>query len=170
MRRPPPRATRTDPLFPDTSLLRSVGESDTEDVLEVLKPIWLKLPETASRVRGRIERILDAAKVKGHRDGENPARWRGHLDLLLPRQPKATKGHHAALPFGEIADFMDELGRREALAARALEFTRLTAARSGETFGEVWAEIDLDKALWTIPSDRKKEGGGPHLPSSQAVV
>ena len=147
-----------------------IGEINTNDILEVLKPIWLKLPETASRVRGRIERILDAAKAKGHRDGENPARWRGHLDLLLPRRPKATKGHHAALPFGEIADFMDDLRRREALAARTLEFTILTAARSGETFGAIWAEIDLDQALWTVPADRMKAGAEHQVPLSPNVV
>ena len=147
-----------------------IREIDTHDVLEVLKPIWLKLPETASRVRGRIERILDAAKAKGHRDGENPARWRGHLDLLLPRRPKATKGHHAALPFGEIADFMNDLRRREALAARALEFTILTAARSGETFGATCEEIDLDLALWTVPADRMKAGAEHQVPLSPDVV
>ena len=147
-----------------------IGEINTNDILEVLKPIWLELPETASRVRGRIERILDAAKAKGHRDGENPARWRGHLDLLLPRRPKATKAHHAALPFGEIADFMDDLRRREALAARALEFTILTAARSGETFGAIWAEIDLDQALWTVPADRMKAGAEHQVPLSPNVV
>lgn len=105
-------------------------------------------------MRGRIERVLDAAKAKGHRQGENPARWRGHLDLLLPRRSKVAKSHHAALPFAEIADFMDDLRKRPALAARALEFTILTAARPGETLGATWAEIDLEAALWTAPAER----------------
>lgn len=139
-------------------------------MLEVLKPIWLELPETASRVRGRIERILDAAKAKGLRSGENPARWRGHLDLLLPRRPKSTKGHHAALPFGDVGEFMEDLAGRDALAARALEFTILTAARSGETLGATWAEIDLDQALWTVPAERMKAGAEHQVPLSRAVV
>lgn len=154
------------------SLLTSkpIGEIDTDDVVEVLKPIWLKLPETASRVRGRIERILDAAKAKGHREGENPARWRGHLDLLLPRRSKTTQGHHAALPFAEVGEFMADLAEREALAARALEFTILTAARSGETLGAIWAEFDLDKAQWTIPADRMKAGAEHQVPLSVETV
>ena len=125
---------------------------DTEDIVEVLKPIWTKIPETASRVRGRIERVLDAAKAKGHRSGENPARWGGHLELLLPRRPKVDKGHHAALPFVGIADFMSDLAGRSATAARALEFTILTAARTGETLGTTWDEIDFETKVW---SDRK---------------
>lgn len=149
---------------------KMIDAIETEDVLEVLKPIWLELPETASRVRGRIERILDAAKAKGHREGENPARWRGHLDLLLPRRSKVAKGHHAAMPFGDIAEFVDDLGRREALAARALEFTILTAARSGETLGATWAEINLDQALWTVPADRMKAGAEHQVPLSPEVV
>ena len=108
---------------------KTLAAIDTDDIVEVLKPIWTKLPETASRVRGRIERVLDAAKVKGHRSGENPARWRGHLELLLPRRSKIAKDHHAALPFVDIADFMSDLAGRSATAARALEFTILTAAR-----------------------------------------
>ncbi len=139
-------------------LEKPIGEIDTDAVVEVLKPVWLTKPETASRVRGRIERVLDAAKAKGHRTGENPARWRGHLDLLLPRRPKTSTGHHAALAFAEIADFMRDLVTRPALAARALKFTILTAARSGETLGMTWGEVDLDQSLWTVPADRMKGG------------
>jgi integrase len=128
----------------------------TDDVLAVLKPIWITKAETASRVRGRIEKVLDAAKAKGFRDGENPARWRGHLDHLLARQSKLARGHHAAMPYEDIAAFTRELGRREAMAARALEFCILTAARSGEVLGLRWSEIDLDKALWTVPAERMK--------------
>lgn len=151
-------------------MAKAIGDIETDDVLEVLKPIWLDLHETASRVRGRIERILDAAKAKGLRSGENPARWRGHLDLLLPRRPKTAIAHHAALPFGEIGEFMNDLGRRDALAARALEFTILTAARSGETLGAIWSEVDLDRALWTIPGERMKAGFEHQVPLSSEAV
>src|SRR5690606_25528370 len=140
------------------------------DVVEVLKPIWLAKPETASRVRGRIERVLDAAKAKGHRSGENPARWRGHLDLLLPRRAKASKNHHAALPFAAVADFMRDLKARPALAARALEFTILTAARSGEALGMTWSEVDLDQRLWTVPAERMKAGAEHQVPLSSHAV
>lgn len=141
-----------------------IAEIDTDAVVEVLKPIWLTKPETASRVRGRIERVLDAAKAKGLRIGENPARWRGHLDLLLPRRPKTSKGHHAALAFADAADFMRDLTSRPALAARALEFTILTAARSGETLGMTWSEVDLERALWTVPAERMKAGVEHQVP------
>lgn len=147
-----------------------IGEISAEDVVAVLKPVWLELPETASRVRGRIERVLDAAKAKGHRTGENPARWRGHLDLLLPRRQKVAKGHHAALPFAEIGGFFRELKGRPALAARALEFTILTAARSGETLGMTWAEVDIERALWTVPAERMKGGAEHQVPLSPAAV
>ena len=150
--------------------LKPIDGVETDDVLEVLKPIWLDLPETASRVRGRIERVLDAAKAKGHRSGENPARWRGHLDLLLPRRPKAEKGHHAALPFAGIAKFIEELRARPAVAARALEFTILTAARSGETLGATWGEIDFQAAVWIIPGDRMKAGIEHQVPLSADVT
>lgn len=149
---------------------KPVGEISTEDIVAALKPVWLELPETASRVRGRIERVLDAAKAKGHRTGENPARWRGHLDLLLPRRQKLTKGHHAALPFAEIGAFFQELQGRPALAARALEFTILTAARSGETLGMTWSEVDLDEALWTVPAQRMKAGAEHQVPLSPTVL
>ena len=145
----------------------------TEQILGVLQPIWLSKPETASRVRGRIERVLDAAKAKGLRYGENPARGRGHLDLLLPKRSKAGVKHHAALPFAEIADFMVQLHGRPATAARALEFTILTAARSGETRGATWAEIDLDQNVWTVPGVRMKASATHQVPLSapaQAVL
>jgi integrase len=150
---------------------KPLAEIDTDAVVEVLKPIWLTKPETASRVRGRIERVLDAAKAKGLRTGENPARWRGHLDLLLPRRPKTSKGHHAALAFADAADFMRELGSRPALAARALEITILTAARSGEALGMTWSEVDLEQALWSVPAERMKAGVEHQVPlSAQAVT
>lgn len=142
----------------------------TEDVLGVLQPIWLSKPETASRVRGRIERVLDAAKVKGLRSGENPARGRGHLDLLLPKRSKTSVKHHAALPFADVATFMADLRKRPAVAARALEFTILTAARSGEVRGATWAEIDLENKLWTVPAGRMKAGAVHEVPLSDAAI
>lgn len=135
-----------------------VAAIETAHVLAALEPIWRAKPETARRVRGRIETILDAAKVRGLRSGENPARLRGHLDHALPKRPKASQGHHAALPYPELPAFMVDLREREAVAARALEFTILTAARSGEVLGATWGEIDLAAAHWTIPGERMKAG------------
>lgn len=129
----------------------AVADIGTEHVIAALQPIWLEKPETARRVRGRIETVLDAAKVRGLRTGENPARWRGHLDQVLPKRPAHTRGHHAALPYAEVPTFVAELTKREAVAGRALEFAILTAARSGEVLGATWREVDLDKAIWTVP-------------------
>ena len=136
----------------------------TDDVLAVLKPIWTTKAETASRVRGRIEKVLDAAKAKGFRDGENPARWRGHLDHLLPRPSKLARGHHAAMPYEDVAAFVAKLRKREATSALALELCILTAARSGEILGMRWSEIDLDKKIWTVPADRMKAGREHRVP------
>lgn len=142
----------------------------TEHVLGALQPIWLAKAETASRVRGRIERILDAAKVKGLRHGENPARGRGHLDLLLPKRGKGEVRHHPALPFQQVASFMRDLRKRPAIAARALEFTILTAARSGETRGMTWEEVDLAERVWTVPGERMKAGATHQVPLSNAAL
>ena len=142
----------------------------TDDVLAVLKPIWTTKAETASRVRGRIEKVLDAAKAKGFRDGENPARWRGHLDHLLPRPSKLARGHHAAMPYDEVAAFVADLRGREALAALALELCILTAARSGEILGMRWDEIDFDKKVWTVPAHRMKAGREHRVPLSQRAI
>ena len=147
-----------------------IGEVTTEQILGVLQPIWLTKAETASRLRGRIERVLDAAKVKGLRSGENPARGRGHLDLLLPKRSKATVKHHPALPFTEVASFMADLRKRPAIAARALEFTILTAARSGEARGMTWSEVDLDEKLWRVPASRMKAGVVHEVPLSPAAL
>ena len=147
-----------------------IDQVSTENVLGVLQPIWLSKPETASRVRGRIERVLDAAKVKGLRSGENPARGRGHLDLLLPRRSKISVKHHAALPFVQVAAFMKNLLKRPAVAARALEFTILTAARSGETRGMTWAEVNLEDKIWTVPASRMKAGVIHEVPLSDAAL
>ena len=121
-------------------------------------------------VRGRIERILDAAKVKGIRHGENPARGKGHLDLLLPKRGKGEVRHHPALPFQQIAAFMRELRQRPAVAARALEFTILTAARSGETRGMTWGEVNFAERIWTVPGERMKAGATHEVPLSDAAL
>lgn len=142
----------------------------TEQILGVLQPIWLTKSETASRLRGRIERVLDAAKAKGLRSGENPARGRGHLDLLLPKRSKASVKHHPALPFAKIADFMTSLRDRQAVAARALEFVILTAARSGEVRGMTWAEVNLGDKLWTVPAERMKAQVLHEVPLSDAAL
>jgi len=142
----------------------------TDDVLAVLKPIWSAKPETASRVRGRIEKVLDAAKAKSFREGENPARWRGHLDHLLSRQSKLSRGHHAAMPYEEVAAFVARLREREAASALALELCILTAARSGEVLGMRWAEIDLDKKIWTVPATRMKAGREHRVPLASRAV
>jgi integrase len=144
---------------------------DTALVLKVLEPIWTNKPETAGRVRQRIEAILDWAKVRGYREGENPARWRGHLDVLLPARAKVRKvEHHAALPYPEIGSFMAALRQHEGTGARALELAILTAARTGETIGATWGEIDLDGKVWTIPAERMKAGKEHRVPLSARAV
>jgi integrase len=122
-------------------------------------------------VRGRVEAILDWAKARGYREGENPARWRGHLDKLLPAQSKVRKvEHHAALPYAELADFMSGLRAQEGVAARALEFAILTAARTGETIGATWSEINLVEKVWTIPKERMKAGKEHRVPLSARAL
>lgn len=152
---------------------RPVQDLDTAAVLEVLRPIWERIPETASRVRGRIEAVLDAAKAQGWRSGENPARWRGHLAALLPspRKVQAVQ-HQPALPWPQVPAFLAALAARDGIAARALRFAILTAARSGEVRGMTWGEVDLDAAVWTVPARRMK-GGRVHrvpLPAAAANV
>jgi len=142
----------------------------TNDVLSVLKPLWNDKPETASRLRGRIERVLDAAKAQGLRSGENPARWRGHLDQLLPKRLRLTRGHHPAMNYSDLPAFMNDLRTRQVTAASALEFTILTAARSREVLGARWEEFDLDRATWTVPATRMKAGREHRVPLSQRVL
>jgi integrase len=141
-----------------------------DDVIAVLKPIWTVKPETASRVRGRIEKVLDAARAKGLRTAENPARWRGHLDHLLPRLPMLSRGHHAAMPYEDVAAFINRLQQQQSLGARALELCILTAARSGEILGMRWPEVDLEKAIWTVPASRMKAGREHRVPLSTRAV
>lgn len=147
-----------------------IDQITTEQLLGVLQPIWLTKAETASRLRGRIERVLDAAKAKGLRSGENPAQGRGHLDLLLPKRSKASVKHHPALPFAKIKTFMSSLSERPAVAARALEFLILTAARSGEVRGMTWGEVNLEDKLWTVPAERMKAEAVHEVPLSEAAV
>ena len=147
-----------------------VNRVGTDDVLSVLKPLWNAKSETASRLRGRIERVLDAAKAQGFRSGENPARWRGHLDHLLPKRQRLSRGHHAAMAYVEVAGFIRDLQLRSATAALALEFTILTAARSGEVLGARWDEFDLGGAIWTVPADRMKAGREHRVPLSPRAL
>lgn len=149
---------------------KPVDTITTDDVLAVLKPIWTTKAETASRLRGRIEKVLDAAKAKGFRDGENPARWRGHLDHLLPKRPKLTRGHHAAMPYEQVAAFIGKLREASSLSARALEMCILTAGRSGEILGMRWDEVDLEKKLWTVPAGRMKAGREHRVPLSARAI
>src|SRR5262245_54725623 len=149
----------------------SVQAIDTALMLKVLEPIWTTKPETAGRVRGRIESILDWAKVRGYRAGENPARWRGHLDKLLPARSKVRRvEHHAALPCGELAGFLVNLRAQEGIAARALEFAILTAARTGEVIGARWNEIDFLEKTWTVPATRMKAGREHRVPLSDRTL
>ena len=149
---------------------RALNEITTEHVLGVLKPIWTTKAETASRLRGRIERVLDAAKAKELRSGENPARWRGHLDQLLPRHQRLTRGHHVALPWTEMPDFMARLRERDGAAASALELTILSAARTTEVLEARWAEVALREKVWTVPASRMKAGEEHRVPLSGSAV
>ncbi|HZO56007.1 MAG TPA: hypothetical protein VFB63_25080, partial [Bryobacteraceae bacterium] len=160
-------ATYADPIIGplpvqliDTALIMKVLEQAVGDrANQAPASLWSAKPETASRLRGRIESILDWAKVRGFREGENPARWRGHLSKLLPARSKVRKvEHHAALPYAELSTFMTDLQSQEGVAARALEYAILTACRTGEVIGAKWDEIDGSQKIWTIPSGRMKAG------------
>jgi integrase len=143
----------------------------TGEVMKVLEPLWTEKTETAARLRGRIESVLDYAAARGWRSGENPARWRGHLAKLLPPPNKIAKvQHHAALPWQEIGAFMAELREQDGIAARALEFTILTAARTGETIGALRREVDWDAAVWTVPAERMKAGKEHRVPLTEAAM
>lgn len=148
-----------------------VAEIDLPHVLACLEPIWRTKTETASRVRGRIESVLDWATVRKYRQGENPARWKGHLDHVLPAPTKLAKTeHHRALPIDDMPKFMAALHQREGMAARALEFAILTACRSGEVRGATWGEIDMQAKIWTVPADRMKAGKEHRVPLTDAAV
>ncbi len=155
------------PVFGDVD----VSQIDTALVARVLDPIWTKKNETASRVRGRIENILDWSKARGHRGGENPARWKGSLQYALPARSKvAQTKHHAALPFNEIGLFLRQLRARASQSAAALEFAILTAARTNEVIGARWEEIDLQAKQWTVPASRMKGGREHRVPLSTSAM
>jgi integrase len=144
---------------------------DVPAVLKVLEPIWSTKPETASRLRGRIEAVLNWATSRGLRQGENPARWKGHLEMLLPRISKVRKvKHHAALPYEKIADFIKSLRNQPGIAARALEFAILTGGRTAEVIGANWSEVNLDESIWTIPGIRMKGGKEHRVPLSRQAT
>ena len=149
---------------------KRVSTISTDDILRVLKPHWQTKPETASRVRGRIERVLDFATVRGWRAGDNPARWRGHLKSILPERQKLSRGHHAAMPFEAVPAFMARLRAREAMAAKALAFIILTAARSGEALGATWGEINFAERVWTVPDLRMKARRAHRVPLSDDAL
>ncbi|WP_322737170.1 tyrosine-type recombinase/integrase [Delftia tsuruhatensis] len=148
-----------------------VGDVGQAHILSILQPIWKEKTETATRLRGRIEQALDWARVRGFREGENPARWRGHLDKLLPAPTKIAKVvHHKALPIDAMPGFMAQLRQRKGLSARALEFLVLTAARSGEVRGATWQEIDMEAAVWTVPAERMKAQKEHRVPLSPQAL
>lgn len=150
---------------------KKVSEIETHDILKVLAPIWTEKHETASRLRGRIERVLDFARVKGWRTGENPALWRGHLRGVLPTIKKRDRVTHlSAMPYSDVPGFMQNLRKREALTARALEFQILTAARPGEVRGAKWREIDLDNTLWIVPKERMKTKQEHRVPLTEPAL
>lgn len=171
------KATLESYAYPHIGRL-SVSDIELSHILNVLQPIWTRIPETASRLRGRIEAVLDWATVSGYRTGLNPARWRGHLDKKLPQPSKlkarrneriGSDGHHAAMPIAVAPTFALQLRKAEGMGARALEFAILTAARSGEVRGATWDEVDLDSKEWIIPAGRMKAGKEHRVPLSKAA-
>lgn len=163
------RSTLANYVYPVIGEL-PVADVATAHVLQILEPIWQDKPETASRIRGRMEVVMDAAKARGYREGENPARWRGHIAQILPARSRLTRGHHKAMPYEAIPAFVCALRAREAMAALALEFAILTATRTNEVIAAKWSEVDLDKALWTIPAERMKAGKEHRVPLSARAI
>jgi integrase len=152
--------------------LKPVDQIATADVLVVLKPLWSRAPETASRLRGRIQAVLDAAQAHGHiaDDKANPARWKGHLDKLLPQPAKLSRGHQKALPYADVPGFVQRLRASDNMGASALEFLILTATRTNETLGAQWCEVDLENATWTIPPSRMKTGDAFSIPLPDRAI
>jgi integrase len=164
------KSTLTTYAFPVMGAL-PVSAIDTAVVLKVLEPIWKAKPETASRLRGRIENVLDWATAREYRRGNNPARWRGHLDKLLPSKSKLRSvRHHPAMAYADIPNFSCELRGRDSISARALEFAILTAARTGEVIGAKWAEIDIKGKVWTVPAERMKARREHRVPLSNRAL
>jgi integrase len=150
---------------------KSVDEISTEDILKILKPIWNTTNETAKRVQGRIENVLDYASARRWRDASNPARWRGHLSMLLPKPSKIQKvRHHPAMPYDQVPAFMDELRYKDSSSSYALRFLILTATRTSEVIGATWDEVDLDKQVWTIPEERMKAGREHRVPLTSEML
>lgn len=148
-----------------------VDQIDTALIMRCLEPIWTTKTETASRLRGRIESVLDWSAVRGYRKGDNPARWRGHLDKLLPRPSQVVRvKHHAALPYTNVGAFMQQLCQDKGVASRALEMTILTAARTNEVIQAEWTEFDLDRRMWVVPAERMKSKRSHRVPLSEAAV
>lgn len=162
--------TNTLSTYAGSLRLLPVSNITTAHVLNVLNPIWTTKPETASRVRGRIENILNAAKAQGLRTGENPAAWRANLAHLLPKRRKLTRGHHRALPYEQMPAFWSDLSARTGVAAKALQFTILTAARTSEALGACWSEIDTQVAVWNVPAERTKTSKLHHVPLSAEAL
>src|SRR5690606_14322966 len=149
---------------------KPIAEITRDDVVETLKPIWTTIPETADRTRMRIAAVIDHAKARGLFVGDNPADWRGGLKELLPARQKLKRGHHAAVPYKDLPAVMARLRASVGVSARAVEFTALTAARSGEVRGATWDEIDFDEALWIVPAARMKAGRDHEVPLSDRAV
>lgn len=150
---------------------KQISQIETQDVLDLLKPIWHEKPETAARVRGRVERVIEYANASGKRSwAPNPAAWKGHLRAVLPAPAKLSRGHHPAMPYADVPAFFQALAGVEGMSARGLEFLILTAARTGEVIGSTWAEFDLDAALWTVPADRMKAGKIHRVPLPARAV
>lgn len=149
---------------------KQVDEITTDDILNILKPLWQTKNETANRLRGRIERVLSAAKARGLRSGENPAAWRGHMELLLPKRSKLQRGHHAAMEYKDVPAFMVALHKRESMAALALEFLILAACRSGEVRHAEWSELNIDNRVWAIPAEKMKAGRQHRVPLTDRMV
>ncbi|MDT7536180.1 integrase arm-type DNA-binding domain-containing protein [Sphingobium sp. SA2] len=147
-----------------------VDQIVTDDVVQVLRTLWHSKPETATKVRDRIRMVLDHAKARGLRQGDNPATWKGHLDQILPTPSKLKRGHHAAMPYVDVPALIAKLRNSAAVGARALEFTVLTAARSGETRAATWDEIDTATATWTIPAHKMKSGKVHRVPLGERAV
>ncbi|KQT04131.1 site-specific integrase [Rhizobium sp. Leaf386] len=147
-----------------------IDKVSTEDVVRVLRPLWHDKPETATKVRERLKLVLDHAKARGLRSGDNPAQWKGHLDQILPAPSKLSRGHHAAMPYVDVAEFLQRLSKVSGIGSSALEFTILTAVRSGEARGATWREIDLEAKVWTIPAERMKSGKEHRVPLSDRAL
>jgi integrase len=159
------------PIIGNMPVAQLAGRSGTHKIKEVLDPIWYSKPTTAMRVRGRIESVLDWAKVHGYLDGDNPARWKGHLDSIYPTKEKlAPVEHHAAMPYRQVPDFMRKLRQTDGVAARALEFAILTAARSAEVLQARWSEIDREGRTWVIPKGRMKMRRPHRQPLGEAAI